>query len=94
MSSRDLYLAAYDVANQRRLAAALDLVRGYATGGQKSVHEIFLSAAEKRELLHAMALILDEEDDRFMLLRLDPRAGTRTLGLAQAPADPDYFYVG
>lgn len=94
MSLRDFYLAAYDVADHRRLAAALDLVRGYATGGQKSVHEIFLSAAEKRELLHNMTLVLDEKCDRFLLLRLDPRARTRTLGVAVAPADPDYFYVG
>lgn len=94
MPDRDFYLAAYDVANHRRLAAALDLVRGYATGGQKSVHEVFLTAAEKRELLHDMALILDEDDDRFLLLRLDPRAPARTLGVAERPADPDYFYVG
>lgn len=92
--NRDFYMAAYDVAHHRRLAAALHLVRGYATGGQKSVHELFLSPAEKTELLHTMALILDEEKDRFLLLRLDPRARTYTLGRAKQPADPDYFYVG
>lgn len=42
-STRALYLAAYDVAEPGRLAAALDLVRGYSTGGQKSVHEIYLT---------------------------------------------------
>ena len=92
--NRDFYLAAYDVANPRRLAAALHLVRGYATGGQKSVHEIFLTPAERNELLHTMALILDEEKDRFLLLHLDPRARTYTLGRAEKPADPDYFYIG
>ncbi|MDD5297617.1 MAG: CRISPR-associated endonuclease Cas2 [Rhodocyclaceae bacterium] len=91
---RDLYLAAYDVANHRRLAAALHLVRAYATGGQKSVHELFLTPAEKHELLHTMALILDAEEDRFLLLRLDPRARTYALGRAKKPADPEYFYVG
>jgi CRISPR-associated protein Cas2 len=94
MSQRDFYLAAYDVAQPRRLAAALALVRGYATGGQKSVHEVFLTARERRELLHAMSLVLDEEEDRFLLLRLDPRARSHTLGRATRPADPDYFYVG
>jgi len=34
MSHRDLFLAAYDVAQPRRLAAALRLARRYATGGQ------------------------------------------------------------
>lgn len=92
--TRDFYLAAYDVAQHRRLAAALALVRGYATGGQKSVHELFLTPAEKHELLHTMALILDEKDDRFLLLRLDPRSRTHVLGRAEQPADPDYFYVG
>lgn len=93
MSQRDFYLAAYDIASPRRLAAALALVRGYATGGQKSVHEIFLTAAEKHRLLRDMALVV-EDDDRFLLIRLDPRARIHTLGIASAPADPSYFFVG
>jgi CRISPR-associated protein Cas2 len=94
MPQRELYLAAYDVAEPRRLAAALALVRGYATGGQKSVHEVFLTYAERHEMLHNMAVVLNEDEDRFFLLRLDPRARTYALGLAAHPADPDYFYVG
>lgn len=74
--------------------AALALVRSYATGGQKSVHEVFLTRAERFELLHNMALLLDEDEDRFFLLRLDPSARTYALGVAAQPADPDYFYVG
>ena len=94
MSTRDFYLAAYDVADDGRLAAALHIVRGYATGGQKSVYECFLSRGERSELVHEMSLLLDEEDDRFMLLRLDPRARSFSLGLARPAADPDYFYLG
>jgi len=94
MPKRDFYLAAYDVADPRRLVAALALVRGYVTGGQKSVHEVFLTAGERHELLHDMALLLDETRDRFFLLRLDPSARTYALGVATKPADPDYFYVG
>lgn len=94
MSSRDFFLAAYDVADNRRRAAALELVRGYATGGQKSVHEVFLSPAERRELMHGMSLILEEEEDRFFLLRLDPRARTYAIGTATTPSDGGYFYVG
>ncbi|MBS0512382.1 MAG: CRISPR-associated endonuclease Cas2 [Proteobacteria bacterium] len=94
MSNRDFYLAAYDVAHPRRLIAALALVRGYTTGGQKSVHEVFLTRAERFELLHDMALLLDEDKDRFFLLRLNPSARTYALGVAATPADPDYFYVG
>lgn len=94
MAQRDLYLAAYDITQERRRAAALALVRGYTTGGQKSVHEIFLTPSERHELLHDMALLLDEDCDRFFLLRLDPRARTYALGLATQPSDPTYFYAG
>lgn len=94
MAQRNFYLAAYDVSHPRRLIAALALVRGYATGGQKSVHELFLTTGERHELLHSMALILNEDADRFFLLRLDPRARCYALGVAAQPADPEYFYVG
>lgn len=94
MPERDLYLAAYDVKSARRLRASLDLVRGYATGGQKSVYECFLSPAEHSGLLHDMLLVLEESEDRFLLLRLDPRARVHTLGRAEEPQDSPYFYIG
>lgn len=90
---RNLYLAAYDIAEDRRRMGALKLLRAYATGGQKSVHEVWLTDGDKRSVLADMAFILDT-DDRFMLLRLDPRSRTHVIGRAQAPADPDYFYIG
>jgi len=94
MPARDLYLAAYDVAERRRLSIMLKLVRTYATGGQKSLHELYLTPAERTGLLEDVCHVLDMDADRFMLLRLDPRSRVHTLGLATAPADPDYFYVG
>lgn len=93
METRSLYLAAYDVAHPRRLRAALALVKGYSTGGQKSVHECFLTEGEKADLLHDMALVLDEDEDSFLLLRLDPRSRTYTLGKALQPVDAPYFYL-
>jgi CRISPR-associated protein Cas2 len=92
VTDRALYLAAYDIADQARLRASLDLVKAYATGGQKSFYEIFLTEAERAELLHSMALVLDEHVDRFFLLRLDPRSRVHTLGTAVEPIDPSYFY--
>jgi CRISPR-associated protein Cas2 len=94
MSERDLYLAAYDVCDPKRLRASLDLVKGYATGGQKSAYEIFLTPAEKAGLLHDMAHVLEESEDSFLLLRLDPRSRVYTLGVATEPVDPPYFYFG
>lgn len=94
MPHRNLFLAAYDVSDPGRLMAALARVRAYSTGGQKSVHEVFLTPGERDELLHDMALLLDEDEDRFFLLGLDPRARCHALGLAAKPVDPDYFYIG
>lgn len=94
MPQRDLHLAAYDISEPRRLSAALKLTRAYATGGQKSVHELYLTAAERSSLVEDMSLLMDLNTDRFLLLRLDPRSRVHTLGKAVAPSDPDYFYVG
>lgn len=91
--SRHLYLAAYDIADDRRRVGALKLLRAYATGGQKSVHEVWLTDGDKRDVLADMACILGN-DDRFMLLRLDPRSRPHVIGRGEAPADPDYFYIG
>jgi CRISPR-associated protein Cas2 len=93
METRSLYLAAYDVADRSRLRAALDFVKGYSTGGQKSVHECFLTAGERARLWCDMSATLEEDEDSFLLLRLDPRARVRTLGKAIEPMDAPYFHV-
>ena len=92
--SRHLYLAAYDITDHRWRAGALKLLRGHATGGQKSVLEVWLTDAEKRQLLADMACLLHHDGDRFLLLRLDPRSRTLLSGRVSAPADPDHFYIG
>ncbi|QTR48559.1 CRISPR-associated endonuclease Cas2 [Candidatus Thiothrix anitrata] len=93
-AARILYLAAYDISDQGRLRAALHCVRAYATGGQKSVHEVWLTPAEKGQLLGDMGYILEEDTDSFLLIRLDARQTVHTLGLGVAPIDPDWFYLG
>lgn len=94
MSQRALYVAAYDVSNDARLAESLKIVRAYATGGQKSAYECFLNKSERRELIAQMHQCLDLHADRFALVRLDPRAKVYVLGIAVRPKDPAYFYVG
>lgn len=94
MPTRTLHLACYDVAEPRRLSAALRLARRYATGGQKSAHELFLTPAERDTLVADMRALLQTATDRFLLLRLDPRSRQYSLGKAVPAADPDYFYVG
>jgi len=94
MCTRQLYLVAYDVADAKRLRNALNCVRAYATGGQKSVHECWLTEAERHQLIESSQSILDPQEDRFLLIRLDPRQPITTLGCAIEPSDPAWFYIG
>jgi len=94
MKKRQLYIAAYDIADNKRLRKALYAVRAYASGGQKSVFECFLTAAEKRSLLAEIGLIIDPVEDRFLLLKLDARCRVRTLGKAVPSQDGSFYYVG
>ncbi|MEI2772347.1 MAG: CRISPR-associated endonuclease Cas2 [Candidatus Competibacter sp.] len=94
MPHRDLYLAAYDVTDSDRLQAALHVLKGYASGGQKSVFECFLTARERLALLAEIRGVLDVAEDRFLLLPLPDAEGIRALGIAVRPSDPDFYYVG
>lgn len=94
MPDRALYLAAYDVTDPDRLSAVLQVLKGYASGGQKSVFECFLTARERLALLAAVRSVLDTAEDRFLLLPLPDAAGVRALGIAVKPSDPAFYYVG
>ncbi|MFM8443000.1 MAG: hypothetical protein ACKN9W_06600 [Methylococcus sp.] len=41
-----------------------------------------------------MREVIDPAEDRFLLLRLDARRPVHGLGIAIAPTDPAFFYVG
>jgi CRISPR-associated protein Cas2 len=94
MTNRQLYLAAYDISCNRRLRKALRVLRGYASGGQKSVFECFLTATEKAQLLEAIGQVIDPVEDRFILLRLAGANHIRMLGKAVLPQDGSFFYLG
>ncbi|MEZ5581398.1 MAG: CRISPR-associated endonuclease Cas2 [Candidatus Competibacteraceae bacterium] len=95
MPARQLYIAAYDVTDDARLRHALQVLKGYASGGQKSVFECFLTAGERQMLLAEIRAVLDLQEDRFMLLPLATSSvAIQTLGIAIAPSDPDFYYVG
>ncbi len=91
---RKLYLAAYDISSPSRLRPALYLLKGFASGRQKSVFECFLTAAERSELVKKMSTIIDPDEDRFLLLPLADANGIMALGKGIAPADSAYYYVG
>ncbi len=92
MSTRRLYIAAYDVRSPKRLARALNILRDYATGGQKSVFECFLTPAEHRELCRRIQGLLSDKD-RFFILPHGSRRKPRALGRGRIAKEPDYFYL-
>ncbi len=94
MPQRSLYLAAYDVTDPDRLVAALHVLKGYASGGQKSVFECFLSIREREKLVAEIEAVLDLRTDRFLLLPLPGANPIHPLGIAVRPSDPDFYYVG
>ncbi len=94
MSQRRLFLACYDVTRPSRLRAALAVSRQFATGGQKSVHECWVTPWERRDLLHLLSLVIDPDADRVLLVRLDGQRRVITLGAALSPADADCIVIG
>ena len=94
MAKRTLYLAAYDVTQPSRLRRIHYVIKGYASGGQKSVFECFLTAQERTSLLRDVSDNLDESTDRFALLRVEERTQPILYGIAIPAADPDFYYVG
>jgi CRISPR-associated protein Cas2 len=91
---RFLVLAAYDVVCPRRLAAALQVVTGYAQGGQKSAYECWTTSAERVQLGAEMAAVLDASVDRWAVIPLGRKPRVRVLGRAVPPVDPPVFYFG
>lgn len=94
MPDRSLVIAAYDVTCPRRLAAALDVVTGYAQGGQKSAYECWTTGAERAQLSAELAAVLDPTADRWAVIPLGRKPRVRVLGRAILPVDPPIFYFG
>ncbi len=91
---RTLYLIAYDITNNRRLNRVRHFLKGYSTGGQKSVYECFLSDGELRYVKKKLERLIDKDEDRVHIFTMDGRSRTHALGIAVQPKDPEYFYVG
>ena len=94
MSKRVLYIAAYDVSAPSRLRRIHRVVKTYATGGQKSVFECFLTPLERSELVGAAKRELNLGEDRFALVRVEERTRPILHGIAVPPIDPSFYYVG
>jgi len=93
MPRRDLVLLAYDIVCDRRRARTLEAVRGFGIDAQLSVHECQFTPGERREMWSRLTA-LAAEDDRLLLLLLDPRARIEMLGTPRATLDPVLHYIG
>ena len=92
--NRVLYLIAYDICDGRRLNSVRYLLKGYSTGGQKSVYECFLTDGEFRQVTGKIKHLIKEDEDRVHVFTMDGRSRTHALGIGVQPKDPAYFYVG
>lgn len=91
---RNLYLIAYDIRDNRRLSSVRFFLKGYSTGGQKSVYECFLTDGELRFVTSKLRRLIQENEDRVHIFTMDGRSRTHVLGIALQPKDPEYFYIG
>jgi len=94
MATRSLFIAAYDIRSPRRLRRALQVLKDFACGGQKSVFECYLDKQELQELVTRVEDVLDGDEDRFLVVPIPAGSQVRVLGIAVMPTDPSYFYVG
>jgi CRISPR-associated protein Cas2 len=91
---RHLFLIAYDISSASRRSKVLNAVKAHATGGQKSLYECWMSTGELQQAMLTIRRLIQPATDRVLIIRLDPRASVRTLGVAVEPSDDDYFYHG
>lgn len=90
---RVLYLACYDISCPKRLRKVHETVQAYAIGGQKSFYECWLTDSERHELLGRIASIFDEQEDKFRLFQLDPRAEAIFMGKAKRQSSEPFLIL-
>lgn len=91
---RILYIIAYDITDMKRLGQVRYFLKGYSTGGQKSVYECFLEKEELKFIISKLKRLINHHEDRVHIFRIDGRSKVITLGIAIPPIDPEYFYIG
>ena len=94
MPQRQLFLAAYDVREPKRLKRALHILRDYTCGGQKSVFECYLTVSEKQRLIKRVLALLDETEDFFLIVPLRQSTPVKAIGTATTPVDASFLYIG
>lgn len=91
---RRLYIIAYDITEPKRLQRVSYFLKGFSTGGQKSVYECFLTEGELRYVLRRLEDLIYGPEDRVHVFCLEGHCKIYTLGVALPPKDPSFFYFG
>lgn len=96
MPERALVIAAYDIASStRRLRRALKHCTAYATGGQKSVHECWVSLPERATLARGLGRICGSDADAWLIADLGRKPTVITLGIGRpAPPPRSVIFIG
>lgn len=81
MSTRKVYLVAYDVTNKKRLRQTHKKMRGYGDALQYSLFWCVLSDTERELMTTALTEIIDVQEDRIMIADLGSRDGKRVDGV-------------
>lgn len=92
--ARTLYIIAYDISDDRRLAKVHYFLKSFATGGQKSVYECYLTDSELQKVINKLEILIHPFEDRIHIFTLDGRSKTHTLGIAIQPRDPKFYFIG
>lgn len=83
MPRRTPYIIAYDISCPTRQRHARELLRGYASGGQYSMFECWLTATEYRHVKNTLEQTLHPATDRLHIFRLTEQTEPRLLGKAK-----------
>lgn len=79
-----LYVAAYDITEDRRRVQIARILTNYGRRVQQSVFEVWLKPKQVGALKHRLAAILGK-DDRFDLFPVDERGPRRRVGWLRSP---------
>ena len=75
MHQRRLAIIAYDIVNDHRRRQLHNALKAWSVGGQKSVHEAYLSLSEAEELfVHLGQWVRPEEDSLLLFFPVSSRA--------------------
>jgi CRISPR-associated protein Cas2 len=76
-ADENLYIVAYDIADQRRWRRVFRLMNGYGEWLQLSIFQCRLSQRRRIELKFALGVIIDHAQDHVVILDLGPAASIR-----------------